>query len=52
MDKFIGKKGSGPKNVIEMVFLGIHILLHENTSQFYCAAPMMLKLTGYSSISF
>ena len=22
MDNFIGKKGSGPKNVIEMVFLG------------------------------
>ena len=46
MENFIGKKGSGPKNVIEMVFLGFHILLQENTSQFYCAASMMLKLTG------
>ena len=40
------KKGSGPKNFIEMVFLGFHILLHENTSQFFCSAPIMLKLTG------
>ena len=46
MDKFIGKKGSGPKNVTEMLFLGFHIILHENTSQFYFTAPMMLKLTG------
>ena len=49
MDKFIRKKrGTGPKNVKELIFLGFHILLHENTSQFYCAAPMMLQLTGYS----
>ena len=46
MDTFIEKKVSGRKNVIEMGFWGFHILLHENTSQFYCAAPMMRNLTG------
>ena len=44
MDIFIEKKGSGPKNVKEIIFLGFSLLLHENTEQFYCAAPIMLKL--------
>ena len=47
MDNFIRKNiGSRPKNIKEVVFRRFHILLHENASQFYCAAPMMLKLTG------
>ena len=45
MNIFIEKKGSGPKNVKEMIFLGFSILLYENALQFYCVAPMMLKHT-------
>ena len=48
MDKFMRKnRGFRPKNVIKLVFFwGFHTLLYENALQFFCAAPMMLKLTG------
>ena len=47
MDNFMRKnRGSRPKNVIKMVFWGFLTLLYENALQFYCAASMMLKLTG------
>ena len=47
MDNFIRKKiGSGPKNIKEMFFFWcFHILLHENTQQIFCAAPILLKIT-------
>ena len=39
MDKCIGKKGSGPKNVIEMVFFGIsHITARKHFAISLCCS--------------
>ena len=46
MDNFIEKKGSGRKNVIEMVFLGFSHITARRRFAIFCAAPMLLKLTG------
>ena len=47
MDNFVRKNiGSRRKIRQKKVFFGgFHTLLHENASQYYCAAPMMPKLT-------
>ena len=40
-----GKKGLGQKTSKKWVFWGFHTLLHQNASQFYFYAPMILKPT-------
>ena len=40
------KKGIWAKSHKEMVFLGFSHITALNRSQFYCSAPMILKLTG------
>ena len=51
MNNFIRmKKVLGQKTSKKLVFWGFHTLLHWIASQFYCSAPMMLKLTGCSPI--
>ena len=53
MDNFIGrKKVLGQETSKKWVFWGFHTLLYWIASQFYCSAPMMLKLTGWSPIWF
>ena len=47
LDNFIRrKKVLGQETSKNWVFWGFHTLLHWIASQFYCSAPMMLKLTG------
>ena len=47
MDNFIRrKKVVGQKTSKKWVFWDFQTIVHKIASQFYCSAPMMLKLTG------